>query len=92
VRHAVGEWLAFVDDDCIPNGTWLEEIARVIPASNMIEGKTVCLSKTNHPLGEIVENLTADLFWSCNLAIRRLTFFIGRSASKGSSPNHDSPI
>jgi hypothetical protein len=34
----------------------------------------VCLGKTNHPLEEIVENLTGDLFWSCNLAIRRDIF------------------
>jgi GT2 family glycosyltransferase len=74
VRHAVGEWLAFVDDDCIPDETWLEEIARAISASDVIEGKTVCLGKTNHPLEEIVENLTGDLFWSCNLAIRRDLF------------------
>jgi GT2 family glycosyltransferase len=73
-RHAVGEWLAFVDDDCIPDGRWLGEIARAIPASDVIEGKTVCLGKTNHPLEEIVENLTGDLCWSCNLAIRRDLF------------------
>ena len=73
-RHSVGEWLAFVDDDCIPDGTWLEELARAISASDVIEGKTVCLGKTNHPLEEIVENLTGDLFWSCNLAIRRDLF------------------
>jgi GT2 family glycosyltransferase len=74
VRHAVGEWLAFVDDDCIPDATWLEEIAQAISVSDVIEGKTKCLGKTNHPLEEIVENLTGDLFWSCNLAIRRDLF------------------
>jgi glycosyltransferase involved in cell wall biosynthesis len=37
VRHAVGEWLAFVDEDCIPDETWLEEIARAISASDVIE-------------------------------------------------------
>jgi GT2 family glycosyltransferase len=71
---ATGEWLAFLDDDCIPDRTWLDEIARAIPTSDVIEGRTVCLGRTNHPLEEIVENLTGDLLWSCNLAIRRDLF------------------
>lgn len=74
VRQATGEWLAFVDDDCIPEKSWLAEITRAIPGSDVIEGRTVCLGRTNHPLEEIVENLTGDLFWSCNLAIRRDLF------------------
>src|ERR1700688_3922137 len=73
-RHATGEWLAFLDDDCIPDGKWLDEIARVTPASEVIEGKTVCFGRTNHPLEEIVENVTGDLLWSCNLAMRRDVF------------------
>ena len=72
--HAIGEWLAFLDDDCIPDEKWLDEIARVTPASEVIEGKTVCFGRTNHPLEEIVENVTGDLLWSCNLAIRRDVF------------------
>jgi GT2 family glycosyltransferase len=73
-RQATGEWLAFIDDDCIPDRRWLDEIARVTPASEVIEGKTVCLGRTNHPLEEVVENVTGDLLWSCNLAIRRDVF------------------
>jgi GT2 family glycosyltransferase len=72
--HASAEWLAFVDDDCVPDAAWLDEIARVIPASDVIEGRTVCLGRTNHPLEEVVENLTGGLLWSCNLAIRRDLF------------------
>jgi len=73
-RHAIGEWFAFVDDDSIPERTWLAAIARAIAASDVIEGRTVYLGRTNHPLEEIVENLTGNLFWSCNLAIRRDLF------------------
>jgi GT2 family glycosyltransferase len=73
-RRAIGDWLAFVDDDCIPERTWLAGIARAIPAADVVEGRTVCRGRTNHPLEEIVENLTGNLFWSCNLAIRRDLF------------------
>ena len=73
-RQATGEWLAFIDDDCIPDGKWLDEIARVTAASDVIEGKTASFGRTNHPLEEIVENVTGDLLWSCNLAIRRDVF------------------
>jgi GT2 family glycosyltransferase len=73
-RYASGEWLAFVDDDCVPDRTWLDEIARAITDSDVVEGKTVCLGKTHHPLEEVVENLTGGLLWSCNLAIRRDVF------------------
>jgi GT2 family glycosyltransferase len=73
-HYATGDWLAFVDDDCIPDRRWLDEIAKVIPTADVVEGKTVCPVKTNHPLEEVVENVTGDLLWSCNLAIRRDRF------------------
>jgi GT2 family glycosyltransferase len=73
-RCATGDWLAFVDDDCIPDWRWLDEIAKVIPTADVVEGKTVCPVKTNHPLEEVVENVTGNLLWSCNLAIRRDLF------------------
>jgi GT2 family glycosyltransferase len=73
-RYASGEWLAFVDDDCIPDSAWLNEIAIGIPDAEVIEGKTVCLNRTNHPLEEVVENVTGGVLWSCNLAIRRGLF------------------
>jgi GT2 family glycosyltransferase len=73
-HYATGDWLAFVDDDCIPDRRWLDEIAEIIPTADVIEGKTVCPVKTNHPLEEVVENTTGNLLWSCNLAIRRDLF------------------
>src|SRR5438105_970424 len=73
-RFATGDWLAFVDDDCIPDRRWLDEIAKLILTADVVEGKTVCPVKTNHPLEEVVENVTGNLLWSCNLAIRRDLF------------------
>jgi Predicted glycosyltransferases len=73
-RHATGDWLAFVDDDCIPDRNWLNEIAKLAADADVIEGRTVCPAKTNHLLEEVVENETGNLFWTCNLAIRRDRF------------------
>jgi GT2 family glycosyltransferase len=73
-RYATGDWLAFVDDDCIPDPGWLNGIAKLVATADVIEGKTVCPLKTNHLCEEVVENLTGNLFWTCNLAIRRDSF------------------
>jgi GT2 family glycosyltransferase len=72
--HATGDWLAFLDDDCLPAANWLSEIRNVAKRSDVVEGKTICPNKTNHPFEDIVENLSGDLLWSCNLALRRSLF------------------
>jgi len=86
---ASGDWLIFLDDDCEPQPGWLEAGHDNIPQNptpdkletpgmtslpEVLEGKTVCPSKTDHPLEEQVENLTGDNFWSCNLAVHRKIF------------------
>jgi GT2 family glycosyltransferase len=73
-RYATGDWLAFVDDDCIPDGGWVNEITKLVASADVIEGRTICPAKTNHPFEEVVENETGNLFWTCNLAIRRDLF------------------
>lgn len=75
-REAAGDWLAFVDDDCVPDPAWIEEIFRAIQidAPDIIEGKTICPEKRDDPFEEHVENLTGGLYWSCNLAVRRTVF------------------
>jgi GT2 family glycosyltransferase len=69
-----GDWLVFLDDDCLPGQSWLSEIRKATTECDVIEGKTICPDKTNHPLEDVVENLTGDLLWSCNLAISRTLF------------------
>ena len=73
--EAKGEWLIFLDDDCLPEAGWLaayEEAA----ANGMeaLEGKTVCPMEDRLGLYEIIENLSGGAFWSCNLAVRRDKF------------------
>jgi GT2 family glycosyltransferase len=69
-----GDWLVFIDDDCLPGENWLSEIRKATNGCDVVEGKTVCPDKTNHPFEDVVENLTGDLLWSCNLAVSRSLF------------------
>jgi GT2 family glycosyltransferase len=73
-RASSGDWFVFIDDDCLPSENWLYEIRNAMTGYDVIEGKTVCPDKTNHPLEDVVENLTGDLLWSCNLAVSRTLF------------------
>lgn len=75
-KAARGEWLAFIDDDCIAEPQWLQEMLNKADAAaaDVIEGKTYIPQNRDHPLLEGVENLQGGLFWSCNLAIKRNLF------------------
>lgn len=75
-RWAAGDWLAFVDDDCLPDRGWIASIARAASRDGLsvIEGRTVCPDKKDDPFQEAVENLDGGALLSCNFAIRREVF------------------
>jgi GT2 family glycosyltransferase len=74
-RRASGEWLVFLDDDCLPQETWLSAFdAAAGPDVDVVEGRTECPEGDRFGFDEIVENLTGGAFWTCNLAIRREKF------------------
>jgi GT2 family glycosyltransferase len=75
-RLATGEWLAFIDDDCVAGAGWLQAIlARAGRAElEVIEGRTEMPVDVEHPFTHGVENLNGGVFWSCNLAVRRERF------------------
>jgi GT2 family glycosyltransferase len=73
-KASSGDWFVFIDDDCLPTQDWLSEIRNATAGCDVVEGKTVCPDKTNHPFEDVVENLTGDLLWSCNLAVNRPLF------------------
>jgi GT2 family glycosyltransferase len=66
--------IAFIDDDCIPGDRCVENLKSALAHTTLVEGKTICPNKSNHPLEEIVENLSGGLLWSCNFGIRRDLF------------------
>ena len=74
-RHATGEWLVFLDDDCLPQPGWLAAYeAAAAPGLDVMEGRTECPHSDSFTLHDIVENPDGGAYWSCNLAVRREKF------------------
>ena len=76
-KAAVRPWIAFIDDDCIPDPSWLSSFAMVAAGNdevNVLEGRTYP-DRPRNSLGESCpENAKGGLLWSCNLAIRKTSF------------------
>lgn len=75
VRAATGDWIAFTDDDCLPDPGWLEGYYNAIdPATPIMEGRTVCKLglKSSRWVAPVNEN--GNSMWSCNLFIQRSTY------------------
>lgn len=74
-KHAKGEWIVFVDDDCVPKPEWLAGYTGAIrKGCEVYEGKTVCEDWINSPLWEAPVNETGGALWSCNMMIARNLF------------------
>jgi len=76
-RRARGEWLAFTDDDCLPEAGWLAGLAAAIAGEATCaawEGPTLA-DRPQKYLNEAAPlNTHGGYLWSCNLAVRRETF------------------
>jgi GT2 family glycosyltransferase len=75
-RLAKGEWLVFLDDDCLPEPGWLKAIVRRAGKGDLdvVEGQTLAPGREDNPFKYYVENPNGNCYWSCNLAIRRQVF------------------
>jgi GT2 family glycosyltransferase len=76
-RVATREWIAFVDDDCLPSRGWLAALATMAAGPGqpeLIEGRTTCEAGIRSPLDHAPINEDGGAFWSCNLAVRRDAF------------------
>jgi GT2 family glycosyltransferase len=74
-RVAAGEWLLFLDDDCLPTPGWLAAYAAAAGQDcDVLEGRTECPLPDRFTFHDVVENLDGGCYWSCNLAIRRAQF------------------
>jgi GT2 family glycosyltransferase len=74
---ATGEWLLFLDDDCVPVGGWLEAYAAATinsPNISVFEGRTVPQGLQTRADQECPSNLQGGHLWSCNFAIKRRLF------------------
>lgn len=75
VKYIAGEWLAFTDDDCLPEPGWLQAYASAVTQGiNAYEGKTTCREGLSSPMMEAPINLTGGLLNSCNMLVSRTVF------------------
>lgn len=74
-KYAQGEWLAFTDDDCLPEPQWLAAYAPATAGSALaLEGAIHPLGDPNQDLAECPVNVTGGCFWSANIAVKRSVF------------------
>ncbi|MEC4984442.1 MAG: glycosyltransferase [Oscillatoria sp. PMC 1068.18] len=76
-QYAHGEWLVFIDDDCLPDINWLEEYTKVImaiPEYHVFEGR-VYVDRPRRYLAETSPvNESGGYLWSCNFTIKKELF------------------
>lgn len=74
-QYAQGEWLAFTDDDCLPEPNWLSAFAEATTGSALaLEGAIHPLGELNQDLAECPVNITGGAFLSANIAVKRSLF------------------
>lgn len=78
-KYAVGQWLVFLDDDCLPSKNILENYATSIKLNKDIEvfeGKIAYEGKRKTPLDTAPSNSkTRGALWSCNFCISKVLFY-----------------
>lgn len=73
VRATRGEWIAFTDDDTLPDPDWLEQLLAAGDEVRAVEGRTVCRSGLRSPREHAPINEAGGRWWTSNLAVRRDT-------------------
>jgi GT2 family glycosyltransferase len=76
--QAKGDWLLFIDDDCIPGKSWLQGYVSAVAAAagcSVFEGRTIPIGKKKRADQECPINLQGGNLWSCNFLIKRQLFF-----------------
>lgn len=67
-RAALGKYIAFTDDDCLPTPDWLRSYADAITAEYEIyEGVTDATGPLRAPFIVAPVNFAGGLLWSCNI-------------------------
>jgi len=74
VRAARGGWIAFTDDDTLPDRDWLERLLAAGDGVDAVEGRTVCRIGVRSPREHAPVNDQGGRWWTSNLAIRRTAF------------------
>ncbi|MDA3614197.1 glycosyltransferase family 2 protein [Polluticaenibacter yanchengensis] len=77
VSSALGKWLVFTDDDCIPGSNWIKAYHDAITRNDGIsvfEGKTIADRPQERFDEEAPVNETGGCLWSCNFCISKSLF------------------
>lgn len=69
-----GEWIVFIDDDCLPQPGWIEAYVALADQVDLLEGRTSAAGTRTRVDEECPINETGGFLWSCNFAIRREAF------------------
>jgi GT2 family glycosyltransferase len=73
-RAGHGDWVAFTDDDTLPDRDWLETLVAMSEGVDVVEGRTTCRDGVRSPREHAPVNDSGSRWWSCNLAVRRSAF------------------
>lgn len=76
-RQARGEWVFFLDDDCVPTNSWLKaygSATQQFPDYLVLEGQTIAPGPQLRCDHESPINLKGGKLWSCNFGIKRSLF------------------
>lgn len=77
-KSARGEWLIFLDDDCLPQPSFLSAYIEAIkenPDYSVFEGRTLAERPKTRLDEEAPINDHGGFLWSCNFLIKRTLFF-----------------
>jgi glycosyltransferase involved in cell wall biosynthesis len=74
-RAAEADVIAFTDDDCVPEPTWLRTLVRRLTDADLVQGRTVAdpaQAARRGPFSHVVEFDKPDGYYeTCNIAYRR---------------------
>jgi len=76
-KVATGEWLIFLDDDCLPQQKWLASYIDAINSTGnglVFEGRTDAERPQQRFDEEAPINIDGNKLWSCNFAINKALF------------------
>lgn len=71
IKKAKHEFLAFTDDDCMPDENWLKDLAESFENADFVFGETIYENKNAKFPERIVQNLKASWPMGNNLAFRK---------------------
>lgn len=74
VKYAKGDWIVFIDNDCIPDKNLINTYIKAIkdnPEILAFEGRISADRKRKHFLEEAPLNETGGFFWTCNVMIQK---------------------